>query len=831
MRPPSPPSVTEIDNLESSRKPISAAEFVDEKLKQFFEKEHAVTRANEAGDQKRTGQSYKIPDLYQKQYIDLIKGKLRDNFIKICGGDDKREPSEKNKEDIEDQLEIAKEIFDERNDNIRCWTNVKRQEYEIRRSELKPGQIKLDNLMTQMADNMPFGNEGGNYPKNRTGIVSNNIYGADETAVPFSPYSYIRSPYNYIFGSNQNHNIKSEIDKVKYRDNAVIHTLPASKNYRNIVFDTRLDILENINRNDNRLKVFLEEGRGDLTPEERAGIKTRSRAWNRISNNFEEIGEVAHKLTEWAGRGVLSSSKASDSKIYKDYLTRRNDMISKMLWKAGPNAQNHSFYLKVLEEVNKALEGSDDIMDQATFQKMQGLIAKEIKIEDSVLQAELKAFNEKLNDVNEDMLKGLDKHVKEDDRLWKYRCLQVFLLLTPLGAFSIAGQVFSYIDPLMELIGPLFDAGKSLGEGLGDMATSDVLGPLGKIAEAFRIDDGIELFFEETPIISDLCEIFDFATDNNLVQDALGAAGPLQFSPIALLAPAVLYSFFRADAEITQYQKVSAYQESQQKALDVIFKEFKKGQDVGFAKDKNGHLEIVNSDNYKHGKTYGIGERVNIFVDKRMEFLKQANLDAQLVNFVTDENNAGILKDLFNGIEFNIKNEVGNIAKQSMLQIFENGGKKKFSEILYDVNSDARKEALDRFLLFNAIKEQGKSSEENLAKFYEGRSPEGKIDLCNKSIKNLNEKFIIDSAIKLKLTTKEKIQEIGNEVIKNGLDSLKVKSQICGELEASLKEYDNKYLMNLAKTQVPNSQVNDPECKLLNNRSLFNQGGIKVGGK
>jgi hypothetical protein len=87
---------------------------------------------------------------------------LRDNFVKKCGGEEV-ESDESHLEKIEKQLEIAKKIFDERSDNIRCWKNVKRQEYEIRRFELKPGQVKLGNLMTQMADNMPFVNEDGNY--------------------------------------------------------------------------------------------------------------------------------------------------------------------------------------------------------------------------------------------------------------------------------------------------------------------------------------------------------------------------------------------------------------------------------------------------------------------------------------------------------------------------------------------------------------------------------------------------------------------------------------------------------------------------------------------
>ena len=815
-------------SIDTSSK-TSVKELVDEQLKQFFEKKHEATIVDdEAWNQKKNGQLYKISELYQKEYVDLIRGKLRDNFIKICGGDDNKESSDKNKKDIEDQLIIAKKIFDERSDNLRCWKNVKRQEYEIRKFELKPGQIKLDDLMTQMADNMTFVNEDGSYVSNKNGNVSHSTYGGDEVAVGLSPIGGKKatlldtlldgmtgmtagpSPYTYVIGGPRK--IEREIDRVKYRDNALIHTSMPSKNYRNIVFDTRVSVLDDIKINDNRLRVFLEEGRGDLTPEERAGIKTRSKTWNRVSNNFEELGETLHQITEWAGRGVLSSSKASDNKIYKDFLTRRNELISNMLWRVGPNAQDSSFYLKVLNKVNNALAGSDDIMDQATFQRMQKLISDEIKVEDTALKAELEAFNKKLNDMNDSMLAGLQNHVDEDDRLWKYRCLQIFLLLTPLGAFSIAGQVFSYIDPLMELIGPLLDAGKTLGEGLGDMASSDVLGPFGKLVEAIRLDYLIQKVFEETPIVSDLCEIFDFVTDNDLAQNALGAASPMQSSPIVLLALAGLYSFFRADAEITQYQKVSAYEESQQKALEEIFKAYKKGG------KSDSELE----------------ERVNKFSAKRMAIIKEINLDVKLVSFVSDPTNSDKLAVLFDGLKFKIKDATGNTIDQSMLEIFNGGDQKKFSEILCDVNSGDTKEALNRFLLFSAIQDSAKSTEENLIAFSQKRSEAEKKKLCDKSIKGLNEEFITRHAAKLNITDTQKqreIEEINKKIEDKDTDPQnkkhlsekleKSKTELREILEKKLIALDTKYCFDLAKTRIPNSSVAKPKATVLTKDSLF----------
>jgi hypothetical protein len=83
----------------------------------------------------------------------------------------------------------------------------------------------------------------------------------------------------------------------------------------------------------------------------------------------------------------------------------------------------------------------------------------------------------------------------------------------------------------------------------------------------------------------------------------------------------------------------------------------------------------------------------------------------------------------------------------------------------------------------------------------------------------LNDEFIINSAIKLNLTTSEKLQEI---------DSSKVTAKIC-ELEKQLLYLDNKHLLNLAKTKIPNGAVSEPKATPLTREPLFSS--IEVGGK
>jgi hypothetical protein len=212
-----------------------------------------------------------------------------------------------------------------------------------------------------------------------------------------------------------------------------------------------------------------------------------------------------------------------------------------------------------------------------------------------------------------------------------------------------------------------------------------------------------------------------------------------------------------------------------------------------------------------------------------MATLKEANLDAKLVSFVSDSANADKLAELFDGLQFKIKDVGCNIENYPMSKILENGGEKKFFEILHDVNSDAKKEALDRFLLFSATQDSTKSFAENLTVFRQERSDADKKKLCDKSIKDLNDEFINESAIKLNLTTSKKLQEIYKEKEDQGIDQSKVKTQISELLEKQLLDIDTKYLFDLAKTKIPNGAVAEPKAMPLTKDPLFQ--GITVGGK
>jgi hypothetical protein len=484
------------------------------------------------------------------------------------------------------------------------------------------------------------------------------------------------------------------------------------------------------------------------------------------------------------GKGVFYDSNPLDHKIYKDFLARKNEFLANIIWKIGPKAQDPDFYNKVLDEINSVLGENEDVMDSTTFQKIQKLITDQVEFENSESKAKFEALNRKISDMNDSVLDNLKSHCDEGDKLWKYRCLQLLLLITPFAGI----HALSYIGPFMELMGPLFDATTSLGEALGDISSSDVLWIFGDTVEAFRIDDLIELAIDKTPVVEGVFEILNYLIDNDLTQNALGAASSLPFSPIALLMPAVLYSLFRADIETTRYQKILDFEKSQRKDLEEIFKDF------------------------KNGEFTGLEERLKDFYGKTMTTFKEANLDEKLVSFVSDPKNANKLADLFDGLQFVIKEGPGDTINCSMLQIYEKDDKKKFSEILNDVNSDAKKEAMNRFLLFSSIEDSAKSDDENLAVFLNTRSEEEKKGLCDKKIEDFNYEYITNSAIKLKLITEERLKEIEQLKIDQGIEETEIRAQISKLLENQIIDFNAKHSLRLAKKEIPNSAVFEPKA-------------------
>ncbi len=132
-----------------------------------------------------------------------------------------------------------------------------------------------------------------------------------------------------------------------------------------------------------------------------------------------------------------------------------------------------------------------------------------------------KKYKEDANKLVSDLNGEIKKVGIKDEEIWKYQLLQVFAIMTPLGAFSIAGQVFNWLDPLLDIFGPILGEG-GIAQGIADASTSKQLGPFGKFAELIRFDDAVKTVLTKTPILSDVIEVASAITTSENVQ-LLGA--------------------------------------------------------------------------------------------------------------------------------------------------------------------------------------------------------------------------------------------------------------------------------------------------------------------
>lgn len=772
-----------------------------------------------------------VAALYEKEQVKALKSRM----ISLCKKRAIAAPGDYSA--TEARLKFAREkIFPERREALRHYVNVRRQEDEIRRYELKPGEIDLLPFMAQVRRQIPVDGTGPGWIGSRDG------FGDRTVPMPSS-----------AFGGT-----KAAISMIENQDEPIIHTSMPAKDYRNLVFDTRAKVLDDIRVNDERLRVFLDEGGRDLTSAEEAGARKRNMALHRASNLAEYFGDKVHKIASWAGKGIISESKAEDDSRYKAYDLKRKEMLANMLWQLGPTPKDHASYLKALQKINEAMANSPDLMDQATFARVQALITKEIENEEGANKKELEELNKRMQQLNNSMLSGLGEHVKKEDEMWKYRVFQAFLILTPIGAFSILGGVFSYIDPLAQLIGPIFDTG-SLAHGIGSLASSDVLGPFGEIGHALGIDKATEFLLENVPIVSDFCDVFDFVTDNEIVQGLFSTVAPLISSPLLPLGIAGVYSLFRLGGKGGEFDHaldVSKFRKEQDKLLEAEIEKFKTTREEG---------------------PEGLKARTLKFVKERHAIVKDANLDvvtakliADMASTKPDEKSAAELA-IFKGIKFKVMvtGADGSRKEESLelSQLKEKGVNPSAREIIgilaNPANAAAKIECRKKALLFLATKESPENDvftakfiaaiaakpdaagEEELKKFnaakFKTTGADGKIiegtlfelkksgiDLTAEKVMSMLQESANKDA-KEYVLCRRKLEKIDREFVSALAEDLSITTHLTKpeeahqHLESSIINAEFERVYKMAKSRIPDSSVAGSKVTKLSGAALFDR--------
>lgn len=569
-----------------------------------------------------------------------------------------------------------------------------------------------------------------------------------------------------------------EYPEITAQDAPEVLGSPPTIGYINAVRDAKSRVDSDIRLSDAQIYSLMNRGHG-LGDKERSAFNKRSRVFEGIKNSAELLASGVKGVVDFAGKGMWSHRKASeDSRAWK-YYDLRNKLLSDIMMKIGPGMKDSTFYLRALNRMNEQFGISGDgILDHEAFARMQKFIADEIEKEGKVNSEEMKKFNEELQKLERDMLAGLQTCVGKEDEMWKGRLMQVFLLLTPLGAFS---QIFNYMDPILELLGPLFDANLSIGEGLGKIASSDVLNigdPIfgdnvagdifnfGDHIHDAHIDEGIAYLVDNTPFIKQVTETINYFTDNPIFQETVGFISPIFSSPLITVGIGVLYSCSRLKGEIEHREFVTQFKTESNAALEKA-------------------IDKCVADLDKNTTGEPLQKRVTEVAKGELKIKKEINLLGELAKFVAD---VAKKKDgreaIFDKIKLKIKDSSGAEITKSFGDL-DFGDEAKVLEFLLK-NEGFAKDCMKEFLLFSAVQKDGVTIEKNVAKHKEPRPDADKEKLCNERQKKFDQEFIVQ------LAAKEHVNIAGSK----------------DDPEAEYLKRRSKYLYKMANDRVPDATPN-----------------------
>ncbi len=486
--------------------------------------------------------------------------------------------------------------------------------------------------------------------------------------------------------------------KQELQENRSVAT-PTEFELRNIMLESA-KAQDLIDMNQQRLKTLLTEGR-DLSDEQkhklsnlRTGSDTYAQAISRTAENLGgSAARIGSKALNQIGRGIFSKGEAGKSSFVDEYRKILDERIKNLKSSIDPKK---SKYAKVLEKMATSLKSSQDPMEIASCDSLCQLIQNEIETENKEYKDAIDKFDKEVSDLTKEMMGKVQADIDKSDEQWKYRAMSMFLIFTPLGAFSIAGQVFNYLDPLVEIFGPIFEANKSLGEGFADAITSKQFGFLGQLMDKMEIDKAVETIIDKTPILSNFTEILNSLMDSEIAQNAGGQLAPMLDSPLTLVAIAASFSISRAPAEL---DLMKSKRDNKMKYLG--------GTEVrafptekGFFKVKESALdEKFESFKNSFSKSDSKKDKISKLVDSELAVLENSYIDCRAAKFFADSARFGELLPILTRISPNLLQQYqqGNINDENGLCDFK-------AVLRYlNQNQQAKKDFREAFLTVAAI--------------------------------------------------------------------------------------------------------------------------------
>jgi hypothetical protein len=312
--------------------------------------------------------------------------------------------------------------------------------------------------------------------------------------------------------------------------------VPASPNTKNLILDRESPAMTQAVAEKEGLQAFLESkkvNKDERDKEVEKAIKKYKdkKNWHlevplRVLNNVAETAVAGvYGLLDPFLRGLITSGDPQKSTLYRHAEHRRNEFIAAQSGKISQHGKKNISNLELLKAFFKK-----GLVTNPAFQAQIDAINAEISKIAGDNKKELKELQDEINDFNEDMLEGAEDITKQSDDIVKFRLLQAFLIITPLG-------IFNYIVPLVSLFGPLFSAA-TFGEALAAVITSPVFGPFGDLAGLIGLDQAMIGLFG-LPGLSGMGAVIMAVTTSapvSLLGGALGAFVPVIPLGIAAIA-------------------------------------------------------------------------------------------------------------------------------------------------------------------------------------------------------------------------------------------------------------------------------------------------------
>ena len=496
----------------------------------------------------------------------------------------------------------------------------------------------------------------------------------------------------------------TSIEEIKKSKTPSTHLVVPSRGYRHKVMVAGFETQGAVEANLARLDSVIETGY-DISWQQQDNIRNARSRNQKYCEAVAQVGAGVHKMFEQAGKGIYSSTDAADLSYVHEYNLKKQQLAASLRAKMNGG---HSNYSTLMERMLSKITNSNDVHDLASYHQMKEALEKEIKDDEAEYKARMDKFDEDMKKSAEEMLKDMQSDADESDKMWKYRVLSMFLIFTPLGAFSIAGQVFNYLDPLQQFLGPLLDANKGLGEGFADMVTDrKTFGFLGEFMDMIEVDKAIEGVFS-LPIIEDIDQIISYAKNSDIGQEALATV--FKMGTLGIVGVGAVAALKQGAWEAEHMKSSKEKKDKHMKALDTDFAALEKDLEKGWEKKR---------DDDSKEKHVGTDDLISKLVDKRYGnasekdaakkygILSNADLDVRMCRFflrnVTNPQMQDLLSEVFQGFDAhkdNFRDENGRLSTAAMLK-FLNGSDATTKAAFNKLKEAARA----KFLLVGGIDE------------------------------------------------------------------------------------------------------------------------------